>query len=818
MKALYLAAALGLFAAHNSLAQPNKTLSPEKVLEIGDAAFGKSDTYNALEWYQKAYENNPNNVYAIAQIAQTHEKLRDYKEAVIWYDRLVKADKNNEYPLARFKYAYVLKLSAKYNECITEFLAFSQAYNGDDAARYKKLAEIEIEGARWALQYPNPNEPLVIENLGKTVNSPSSEDGPTAVGRDQILYSSLRTDTIIYIDEAPEDKKIAKIYISNRAQDGKGWEECKEYNTQALVKGGFHAVHPTFTPDQSKFYFVRAQLEGNALKNSRIFVCTHKDGVLGEPQSLSFNSPTYICKNPSVGVIDGVQYLFFSSNMDGGKGGFDIWYAEINADGTTKQPLNMGDAINTIADDITPFYDSRENILYFSSQGHPTVGGFDVFRSKKEGDKFTKPENMGFGFNSRVDDFGFMINQVGKDDCYGYVVSNRPGTTSMKSETCCDDIFSILMPDRCDIEATVTVIDQDSKKPLKGATVQVIDKATGKVVDEQTNAEGNEFVFNLSPNKKYEIVSKKPGFEKPNSQTDISTLKQDIGEVTKPISLTKETFLREYGLVVETYNAKNQSALNGVKIIIYEASTNKELKQDKNDNANRYTFGMVRDREYKIEAKREGFKTETRTMTLQQVQAGELQKLYLVPIELPIFYDVLFDFNRHELRPGALDTLNLILTTLKDQPNLVVEVRGHTDALGSDGYNDKLSAKRSNATIEWLEKQGIGRERMVPKAFGKKDPRAENTTADGKDNPEGRQMNRRVEFKIIDAKDKGVTESGAPINGTPAEKENAKGDKIKGNNKDASKTEKADKVKGNTKDASKTEKSDKVKGTDEKKK
>lgn len=779
MKALYLALAFGLLGAHNAMAQPNKTLSPEKVLEIGDASFGKSDTYNALEWYQKAYDNNPDNIYAIAQLAQTHEKLRDYNQAVEWYAKLVKADKKNEYPLARFKYAYVLKLSAKYNEAIAEFMGFMQNYTGEDAARYKKLSEIEIEGARWALQNPNPYEPLVVENLGKTVNSPSSEDGPTCVGRDQIFYSSLRTDTIIYVEEAAEDKKIAKIYVTNRAQDGKGWEEAKEFNSQTLIKGGFHAVQPTFTPDQSKFYFVRAQLEGNALKNSRIFLCTHKDGVLGEPQSLSFNSPTYICKNPAVGVIDGVQYLFFSSNMDGGKGGFDIWYAEINADGTTKQPLNMGDVINTIADDITPFYDARENILYFSSQGHPTVGGFDVFKSKKEGDKFSKPENMGFGFNSRVDDFGFMINQVGNDDCYGYVVSNRPGTMSMKSETCCDDLFSVLMPDRCDIVATVAVIDQDTKKPLKNATVQVIDKATGKVVDEQTNKEGNEFVFNLAANKEYDIVSKKDGFEKPNSSTKISTLKKDIGEVTKPMTLSTETILREVGLVVETYNAKTQAPLTGVSITLIETATSKELKTEKFDDKNRYAFGMTRDREYKVVAKREGFMNETRMMTLQQVQAGELQKIYLVPMELPMFYDVLFDFNQHALRQGALDTLAIVLTALKDYPNLVVEVRGHTDALGSDAYNDRLSAKRSNATIEWLEKQGIGRERMIPKAFGKTDPRAENAI-DGKDNPEGRQLNRRVEFKIIDAKDSGVKESGNPVE-TPAKVENKKDDKM--NNK-----------------------------------
>lgn len=814
MKALSLAVVLGALVSQTGWAQPTRSLPPEKMLQIGDESFGKADTYTALEWYTKAYDADPSNVYAIAQIAQTHDKLRDYKEASTWYGRLVKEDKNKQYPLARFKYAYVLKLSGQYEDAIKEFLAFQKEYNQPDADRFKKLAELEIEGARWARKNPEPFEPLVIENMGRGINTPSSEDGAFAAGRDKIYFSSLRTDTLIYTQEAAEDKKIAKIYVSNRAADGKAWDDAKEFNNDVLFKAGFHAVQPSFTPDKSKFYFAQAQLEGNMLKNSRIYVCTNADGKLGQPTPLSFNAPSYACKNPQVGVIDGKLYLFFSSNKEGGKGGFDIWYAEINADGSTREPLNVGDAVNTLGDEITPFYDSRENILYFSSNGLPTVGGFDVFRSKNTAGTFAKPENMGFGFNSRVDDFGFMINQEGNDDCYAYVVSNRPGTISMKSETCCDDIFSILMPDRCDIVANVDVLDEDKKQPLKGATVQLIDKATGKVIDEQTNAAGNNYTFILSSNKQYDIVAKKDGYDKPAAQTKISTKKEELGEITKPVTITKQTFLKELGLVAETYNAKTQQPLTGVTVTVLDAATGAELKKETYNDKNRYMFVLGRDKEYKIIAKRDGFKNEERTLTLQQVKAGDLQKLYLTPFELPIFYDIHFDFDKSDLRQGAVDTLQIVLQTLQQYSNLVVEVRGHTDSKGADDYNDKLSAKRSQHAIEWLEGKGIARERLIPRAMGEKEPVAANDK-DGQDNPEGRQLNRRVEFKIIDAKDAqgatkpttpatNVTESGAPVKTSP------KAEKMSGEKNTA---KKAEKMSGKTDKATeeKTEKIEKKK-------
>ena len=121
--------------------------------------------------------------------------------------------------------------------------------------------------------------------------------------------------------------------------------------------------------------------------------------------------------------------------------------------------------------------------------------------------------------------------------------------------------------------------------------------------------------------------------------------------------------------------------------------------------------------------------------------------MYLIPP--PVFFNVYFDFNKSNIRQGAADTLDMVLQTLKDNPEMVVEVLGHTDAKGSDEYNMTLSSERSVSAIAYLKENGIDGNRLISKGVGEAEPVAENEKTDGSDNPEGRQLNRRVEFKIV---------------------------------------------------------------------
>lgn len=714
--------------------------------DIGDQQVEKKDAYTALEWYMSAYEHDDKDEDAVYKIATTHEALRDYKQAADWYQKLVDLDKDHHYPLSRYKHAHAMKMTGDYDNCITEFKAFIAEYP-DDAPRadyYKEMSQIQIQGALYAKQHPDPKEELVIENVGPNVNSPSTEGGAFPIGRSEIIYTSLRTDTII-IKEEGDEHEHAKIYIA-KSEDGV-WNEAEEFHAEVIQKPGFHVVEPTFNEDHSLFYFVRAELVGNHLENSRIYVSTYIDGTLGEPTMLDFNSSDYSCQDPALAVWDDKHYLIFSSNMEGGKGGMDLWYAELNEDGTTKQPLNF-ETVNTIGNEVTPYFDERDGHLYFSSDGHPGYGGWDIFRSTRMKDgTMDKVVNLGAGFNTYVDDFHFVINKTGNDDCYGYVLSNRPGTMSMKSETCCDDIFSVLMPERCDILLKVDVNNDETGEPMIGATVQLVDKATGEVIEEQTNTQGNDYQFLLKPNAKYDIVAHKSSHESGKIEVDATkeTLKSLGFDLTKPMDLSTKVGLKELGLIVETYNKRTNEKLEGVTVVVYDASSGDEINQLTNAAANDFTFVIPRNKNYKIFANREGYIADTKIVEIKDMDM--IQKMYLTPP--PVFYNVYFDFDESVVRAGAADTLDMVLQTLNENPEMIVEVRGHTDSKGSDNYNDKLSDERANAAIQYLISKGISSERLQPKGLGETEPAADNERTDGSDNPEGRQLNRRVEFKIV---------------------------------------------------------------------
>ena len=755
MKSLRLLAALAVLGSSAPIwAQPINSLPTSKKIKMGDENAAKLDTYNALNWYMKAHEDDPNNTYVIAKIAKMHEMLRDYVEASSWYGKLVQADKDKQYPLARFTYGQVLKMNGQHEKAITELRAFVNEYKGEDAARYTKLANIEIEGAQYARQHPEPFEKIVVENLGPQVNTPSTEGTAFPLGRNRLIYSSLRSDTIIFVEEVAEELRFARIYETNRTADGKAWEEAKPYNVETLNKKDHHLVHPAYSPDMKLLYFTYATLKGNMVENSQIYVADYSSGTPSNPRRLDFNSDNHNCRNPQVALFDGKMYLLFTSNMSGGKGGYDIWYAEINPDGTTKQPLNLSPQINSLGDDVTPFFDERDNTLYFSSNGHPSIGGLDIFKAvRSESGEWSKVENMGQGFNSVVDDFGFIINKVDNDDCYGYMVSNRKGTISLKSATCCDDLFSVLMPSRCDVIAKVNLTDETTGTPLKGATVELIDKETGQVVEKQTNPEGNNFTFVLAQNKNYEFRTSKPEYE-PSSLV-VATTPKEIGEITQPIELGKATAMRPIpkGLMVEVYDAETQKPLSGANLSLMDAVGKSEIAKQNLGQDVKFLFPAIdRKQNYRLEARREGYQPDTRSLESAQINQGQVIKVFLTPLKLPMFYNVYYDFNQANIRPSAEDTLKMVLKTLQDNPKLIVEVRGHTDAIGGTAYNNRLSARRAQAAISYLTANGIEKDRLVLRAFGKMEPVAENTV-DGKDNPEGRQLNRRVEFKVIDAKD-----------------------------------------------------------------
>jgi peptidoglycan-associated lipoprotein len=226
------------------------------------------------------------------------------------------------------------------------------------------------------------------------------------------------------------------------------------------------------------------------------------------------------------------------ANIPGGSGGFDVYYAPKKRDGVFGLPVNVGAVINTPGEEASPFY--QDGKLYFSSNGHASLGGLDVFESQWNGAVWSAPVPLPAGINTSLDDQYYTRSA---DGFTGFLVSNRPGPNNLKSKTCCDDIYAWEI-ERIKVELLATTFrmrkkDEKANPPLEGCTVQVID-VTDKDplnIDTKTNAAANDFAFTLLPEKSYIVIAEREGYTP-------DTLKFNTAGVKKTVKVEKKLTLR----------------------------------------------------------------------------------------------------------------------------------------------------------------------------------------------------------------------------------------------------------------------------------
>jgi hypothetical protein len=247
-------------------------------------------------------------------------------------------------------------------------------------------------------------------------------------------------------------------------------------------------------------------------------VIEQKGDSWSEPTKLPeyINARGFTNSQPSVTVIDGKEYLFFSSNRDAGQGGMDIWYSMRDANSSENNytaPVNLGAKINTPKDEVTPYYHTSTGELYFSSNGHVNMGGLDVFKTKGNKTSWDVPLPLSVPINTCADELFFSLI----DDNKGYFVSNRIYEPSKKS-TANDDIFEFFYEkeDSKETDSEVVVRGKilEGNKLIDEATVKLINRnGDSEVIDEiLTTKKDGEYYFLLAPNTKYRVEASKTGF------------------------------------------------------------------------------------------------------------------------------------------------------------------------------------------------------------------------------------------------------------------------------------------------------------------
>lgn len=484
---------------HSGLfAQPFTTSSYEQMIETAETAAKNYDYYNAIEWFDKAHKESKDNNLLVS-MADLYMLLKDYNKAEKLYDRVLKRDKKGEFTEVLLDYGRSLKYQGNYKDALN---AFNELISLTDDENIKNEAIFEQSGILALSKYPE-NIEVVISFAGDAINSGSAESSPALFTDGSLYFSSFNRKNEVIID-GNEGDYHAKLYVAPRNVQG-GYDKATAL-PEFINRQGFHTGGVSFSADGKRMYFTRAKLQANGIEWSRIFVSNRVNDQWTPPTELDNVNGEFLSRHPYEGELFGEKVLFFASDMPGGFGGMDIYYSTIKGD-SYGLPVNLGPKINTAKNDETPFY--KDGTLYFSSEGHPGMGGYDIFYSAWTGSGWSDAANIGFNYNTSYNDKFLRFNTSGNA---GFLVSNRTHKDKKKfkgSETCCEDIYLVNIRD---LIIDLQLLVDGEKGPLDGATVELLEGPKMISTESKTNYTGNNFSFLLDADKSYKAIVTRDGY------------------------------------------------------------------------------------------------------------------------------------------------------------------------------------------------------------------------------------------------------------------------------------------------------------------
>jgi len=490
-----------------------KDATGKTLKRIGNSALKQNDPSGAIPFLEKYVTTVKADAEGKFLLGTAYMQIRDYERAQRMFYNAYKTNRK-EAPEALYYHAQMQKSNGQYDSARISFQQFKKEYKGTDKL-LKKQASREITYCDSVKDLLKAPDNLTIVHLDTTINKVNAEGSPVMLDDSTIIYTSLRTDKIEYVTDEDTTPAIAKkLYLARKRENG--WKFAGAYDP--LNDASFNNGNACFSADRNRVYFSRCKVNVKAEMICAIYVSERKDGNWTEPVKLpkEINNPRFTSTMPAVAVdpVKGGDVLYFVSNNSKGKGGLDIWYTVYDKKSNQfKIPKNAGNKINTQRDEITPFFDNETRRLYFSSNGHPGLGGFDVFRTRGDGKRWTGAENIGSAVNSGADEIYYYISPARRN---GFFVSNRKGSNSIKNRTCCDDIYYYIQTKfiQIDLSGTITEMADESPIPLAQIDIYLVDEKTSEkllirtVVSDSTGT----FLTSLEPSQQYLVVARNPDF------------------------------------------------------------------------------------------------------------------------------------------------------------------------------------------------------------------------------------------------------------------------------------------------------------------
>lgn len=581
-------------------------------------AYEAKDFSRALEYYQmiinEADDETAENFYNAGEAAR---EFRIYELSEQYYRQVLQDSiARQTYRLTSYHLGSVLKSQGRYGEAIRYFENFVSQDASFVSEDFVQKANKEIEDCEWAMSLPAGSARVTQKD--STINTANSEFSPILLG-DDLYYSSVRYSTD---EKSQPEAPLTRIYVSKDSQLGQ--QISDDFNEDLM-----HSAHATFNDDASRIYYTICK-SINAIDISCDIYYREKTGEKwGDRVALTgINKDGYTSTQPTVGYDATMkkEVLFFTSDRptddnDANKD-LNIWCSYLD-NGTFGAPFYVAN-VNTAEDDVTPFFNTKSQVLYFSSNGRRNMGGYDVYSIEKGKSGWGGVSHMGAPINTSYDDVYYSTN---KESTMAYLSSNRIGATCAEVDSLCgcNDIYEIPQ-----IKIKVLTFNEITREPLFETEVTLAELQS-QLTNVQSKKDDHQYDYSGNFDIKYKVDATLDGYVPDDSL--FNTINVEGGTVIEiPLYLRPAVELDAL-----TFNKITKEPLPGVTVELFEVPDDLFSDYDSLDSkygpsSVEYNYGLNFGKQYMVVGSKPGYSRDTffvRTDTIDIIPTKLLDRLYL---------------------------------------------------------------------------------------------------------------------------------------------------------------------------------------------
>jgi outer membrane protein OmpA-like peptidoglycan-associated protein len=567
----------------------------ENWLKAGDQSFYVEKDYRtAFNFYQAATNYDSTRVDIWVKMAESARNMQGLQTARSIYDKVLRFPDSVVTAENYFYSAWINMRLADYNGAQKNLQSYFRKAKEGDLLKNKALM-MEASCSRIIKEYANyTNVPGQTKKISTSNDCLEAEFGAVAYKNDLVYAKFSENDRVT-------SKKDSIAFVSNlrlmNSQGDTNWLPQLAVPNK-LISG------VTFLPENTGLYYCLCdKVNLMEVRCDIFFRKFNENGGVGEPLKISANASGFSTQHPAVGKDNnGKLWLYFSSNRPGGKGKDDLYRAAVLENGEVDAPENLV-TLNTSEEDVTPFFHTPTQRLYFSTQGRFTFGGYDVYASSPTSNGWTNPMNMGVQMNASSDDLFFSLSEKGTNGWLTVRGEKGSSCTTEVPDACCYNLVSWEMPMR---KVRILARNANDSTIIREAnlSVQSLPSGTAEKVDVSY---GNWPYFSWNSSENYAVGVQSDGFDPYQGELNIAGYPFTGDTVVIEVYLNPTVI----ELQVLTFDDRTKEALNGttVNLLKWIDTKNSVDNIQTNEKGNSFTFSVIQNHKYKLIANKENYES-----------------------------------------------------------------------------------------------------------------------------------------------------------------------------------------------------------------